>query len=96
MRVWDMTTNPPTEKATLTAHEGGVLSVAFSPDGQMLASGSSDDTVRLWDMTTDPPTEKATLNGHEDGVVSVAFSPDGQTLASGSWDGTMRVWGGVQ
>ncbi|MDE0638012.1 MAG: WD40 repeat domain-containing protein, partial [Candidatus Poribacteria bacterium] len=65
-------------------------SVAFSPDGQTLASGSSDYTIRLWDVATGE--HKQTLQGHIDHVDSVAFSPDGQTLASGSSDGTVLLW----
>jgi len=67
-----------------------VLSVAFSPDGQTLASGSDDTTVRLWQVSDG--TLLRTLEGHTDTVLSVAFSPDGQTLASGSWDRTVRLW----
>ncbi|RKU17680.1 hypothetical protein C6501_03530 [Candidatus Poribacteria bacterium] len=74
----------------LTGHTEGVLSVAFSPDGQMLASGSSDDTIRLWNVETG--TELRELTGHTSYVNSVAFSPDGQMLASGSWDETIRLW----
>ncbi|MBN2394416.1 MAG: hypothetical protein JXR84_27020 [Anaerolineae bacterium] len=78
----------------LTGHKSGVNSVAFSPDGQSLASGSVDNTIILWDVT-DPraPTPLgAPLTGHTGDVWSVAFSPDGQTLASGSSDGTIILW----
>ena len=68
-----------------------VSSVAFSPDGSTLASGSSDYTVRLWDAVTGQ--EKAVLTGHSGVVNSVAFSPDGSTLASGSSD--VRLWDAV-
>jgi WD40 repeat protein len=64
---------------TLTGHLDWVRSVAFSPDGRTLASGSFDTTIKLWDVTT--RREIATLKGHSWSVKSVAFSPDGKTLA---------------
>ena len=78
------------EKMLLTGHEWGMHSMALSPDGDTLASGSEDMTVRLWDMHTG--AHKKTLNGHKHRVYSVAFSPDGKTLASGSEDNTIRLW----
>ena len=77
-------------KATLEGHTDLVWSVAFSPNGQTLASGSQDRTIRLWNPNNG--NLKRTLRGHRDAVNSVAFSPDGRTLASGSWDGTVRLW----
>jgi WD40 repeat protein len=59
-----------------------LMSVAFSPDGKTLASGSWDKTVRLWDIATQQQLGES-LVGHSDLVYSVAFSPDGKTLASG-------------
>ena len=58
-----------------------MYSVAFSPDGRTLATGSDDKTARLWEVASGK--EIATLRGHESGVYFVAFSPDGRTLATG-------------
>ena len=66
------------------------MSVAFSPDGKTLASGSMDDSIKLWDVASGKNT--ATLKGHDNDVYSVAFSPDGKTLASGSIDQTIKLW----
>ncbi len=73
----------------LEGHTSSVSSVAFSPDGKTLASGSTWE-IRLWDVETGQV--KHTLTEHSDRVYSVAFSPDGKTLASGSWDNTVRLW----
>jgi WD40 repeat protein len=75
---------------TFEGHILAVTSVAFSPDGKHLASGSGDGTIKLWDVAT--RQEVRTLKGHTRGVTSVAFSPDGKLLASGSWDGTIKLW----
>ncbi|KAK5662998.1 hypothetical protein OQA88_6412 [Cercophora sp. LCS_1] len=75
---------------TLEGHSNWVKSVAFSPDGQQLASGSGDTTVKLWDPASGECVQ--TLKGHSGSVNSVAFSPDGQQLASGSYDTTVKLW----
>jgi WD40 repeat protein/serine/threonine protein kinase len=75
---------------TLERHTDSVYAVAFSPDGQTLASGSGDSTVRLWDVASG--LERICLTGHKNRVLAVAFSPDGKALASGSRDGTVKLW----
>src|SRR5205085_264822 len=67
---------------TLTGHKGHVRSVAFSPDGKMLASGSDDETIKLWELPSG--RELLTLAGHKDYIRSVAFSPNGKILARNS------------
>ena len=84
-----------TLKATLTGHTAVTLTVAFSSDGQMLASGNTDGTLHLWDVPTG--VHKHMINAHTEDVQtldvqSVAFSPDGSTLASGGEDWTVRLW----
>ncbi|KAI8822777.1 WD40-repeat-containing domain protein [Chytriomyces cf. hyalinus JEL632] len=67
-----------------------VVSVAISPDGRTIVSGSSDNTVEVWDMQKGICT--ASLVGHTSLVHSVAISADGRTIVSGSSDNTVRVW----
>ncbi len=79
----------PYQVATLEEHTGGVNSVAFSPHGTILASGSHDHTVRLWDVAIGKNI--ATLEGHTEQVRSVVFSPDGTMLVSTAF-GELRLW----
>ncbi|MBD2184071.1 serine/threonine protein kinase [Planktothrix sp. FACHB-1355] len=75
---------------TLLGHLSRVNGIAFSPDGEILASGSGDSTIKLWDISTGKQIR--TLWGHLSGVSAIAFSPDGQTLASASADNTIKLW----
>ena len=75
---------------TLKGHSDSVNSVAFSPDGQRLASASSDQDDQT--VGRGHGQETMTLNGHMRSVLSVAFSPDGKRLASGSTDKTIKLW----
>eukprot|EP00899_Mesostigma_viride_P016657 jgi/Mesvir1/24993/Mv16951-RA.1 len=76
--------------STMTGHTEAVLSVAFSPDGKRLASGSGDATVRFWDLTTATPLH--TGKGHTNWVLCTSWSPDGKYLVTGDMNGEVRLW----
>jgi WD40 repeat protein len=95
----------PVERTTLTRHTDWVMSVAISPDGKTLASGSRDATIRLWDITSGKLI--ATIEGYDGFAYRLVFSPDGKTLASAgaderikerkrnprtSWGGVVKLW----
>jgi WD40 repeat protein len=104
--VWVRSLRPPPVplggalRATCTGHTNGVSAVAFSPDGQILASASQDGTIRLWNPNSGH--EVARLHAHDVGVKVLCWSPDGQLLASGGlddvsdsgdeMDATVQVW----
>jgi len=70
---------------------GGVLAVAYSPNGRGIISGSIDKTIRIWDAETGAAIGKP-LNGHTGSVQSVTYSPNGRHIISGSMDTTIRIW----
>jgi RNA polymerase sigma factor (sigma-70 family) len=86
--LWDV--NTAKELVQLKGHTGPVASVAFSVDSKVVASGSSDKTVRLWDAATGKQLH--CLEGHEKPVTSIAFSPGGKVLASAGEDRVIRLW----
>ncbi len=75
---------------SLIGHTNSVLSVAFSPDSRIVASGSSDNTIKLWDVASGSALHP--LIGHNGPVFGVAFTWKGRMLASASGDGTVKVW----
>ncbi|KAF9066516.1 WD40-repeat-containing domain protein, partial [Rhodocollybia butyracea] len=75
----------------LQGHTDYVYSVAFSPDGKKIVSGSNDSSVKIWTAKT-RKAEGNPLQGHTSGVTSVAFSPDGKQIVSGSYDNSVRIW----
>jgi WD40 repeat protein/serine/threonine protein kinase len=87
-KVWDATGTG--EVLTLEGHSAAVTSVAFSPDGRLVASGSFDRTARVWDGRTG--REISRLSGHQAAVRAVAFLPDGLRIVTGSFDHTARIW----
>ena len=96
IRLWNAVTGE--YKQTLSGNMRDINSVAFSPDGKILAGGCDamtryqevDSDIFLWNAVTGK--HKQTLKGHKGSVYCVVFSPDGSTLASGSADNTIRLW----
>ncbi|WBW71218.1 transcriptional corepressor Tup12 [Schizosaccharomyces osmophilus] len=100
IRLWELQATrriPPSAikeggicKQVFSGHKDFILSVAMSPDGKWIISGSKDRTIQFWSM--DSPTSQLTLQGHNNSVISVAISPNGHTFATGSGDLRARIW----
>lgn len=88
LHLWDAKTGKSLR--TMKGHANGVLTLAYAPDGKLLASAGHDKVIRLWEPATG--AAKGRLAGHADSVYALAFSPDGKTLASGGQGGQLRLW----
>jgi WD40 repeat protein len=86
-KIWDMSTGQKVR--TLQTADHNVTFLAFSPDGQILATGC-DRLIKLWNVATGE--EISTLAGHTNTVTSLAFSADGTFLISGAEDNTIKIW----
>ena len=86
--IWDTITGE--HKHTLPGHAGRINAIAFSPDGELLASGSDDTAIRVWHPIAG--LALLTLRGHTDSITTLAFGTRGRKLASGSVDATIRLW----
>ena len=88
MKVWDLATGKC--RATFEGHTDCAWSVAITPDGKTIVSGSDDNTLKVWDLATGKC--RATFKGHTGGIYGVAVTSDGKTIVSGSSDKTLKVW----
>ena len=89
VKIWNLATH---DFIQISAHEGPVLSLAFSPGSDLMATGSTDrQSIRLWKVTDGEPVAR-TFNGQVGDVWSLAFSANGRNLASGSRDSPVRIW----
>lgn len=90
LKLWDVATGQEVALPARLVKEGGSAALAFSPDGQLLATASSDKIIRLWQ--TQGWDYLRALSGHTGDINALAFSPDGRRLASGAADLTVRLW----
>ena len=88
VKLWDVSTQE--EVATLEGHKESVIYTAFSPDGSILASVSSEGTIKMWNLQA--RKEIATHQGHNLSISVLSFNPAGNLLASGGYDGSVKLW----
>jgi WD40 repeat protein/predicted Ser/Thr protein kinase len=87
-RLYDFDTGKA--RGEFKGHSDSIGSLAFSPDGQLLASAGADQTIRVWDVAERKEVRR--FRGHLDQVCGLAFLPDGKTLVSGGRQGSVRLW----
>jgi WD40 repeat protein len=88
VKLWNISTGKQTRQ--ILGHRRGVVTIAYSPDGKMLASVGHDDDVKLWEVATGK--ERATLKEHAGSVGALLFAPNGKILATQSWNDSVKVW----
>jgi serine/threonine-protein kinase len=94
VRLRSFSKSRPKEIVLPRVHQAGVHSLAYSPDGRLLATGSGalDGMIFLWDVSKEEPEPVAALRGHTAQVEALTFSPDGKLLASAGTDRSVRLW----
>jgi WD40 repeat protein len=94
VRIWNVASKKPGERAALTKSGETFRSVAFAPNGRLLAAGTGSPTGLIWlfDVTDASPAESAILRGARGHVAALAFSPDSKLVAGGGEDHTLRIW----
>ncbi len=93
VQLWDLSRRGPKERDLLKGHTTILAAVAFTPDGQTLASGDYNGRVRLWDLSEKEVKQETVWKGHSGAVLALAFAPHGKSFVSAGRDGRVVVWG---